>query len=296
LQRLAEEELWKQAETSRARADRIATLDRLLISYPDGIHAEKAHQRQAALLAQETDATLESNGAGEPNILPLVQRHVGMDAPGNDRGTWIRGIATLGDCERICLTDSGCAGYTYNGRRSTCILKDSVVALSRHGENPVTGVVLTRVGDRRHFLVVPTPTPGPLPSEALSSDEIEVANRLRRLFRQRYRLEGISGINVSITLCYSQVRNARLGFDALLYCIALDLSASRIASSLPSAEKSGSSRFNEVQQAHARATSIMRTMNIEDRALVLARAELIADQTGLETVMVKPKAAVPRRR
>jgi hypothetical protein len=77
---------------------------------------------------------------GKPN----VRRHFGVDSPGDDRGSWIRHVGTVDDCENICLADPGCAGYTYNARRSTCIPKNRIGALVRHNENPVTGVILGR--------------------------------------------------------------------------------------------------------------------------------------------------------
>lgn len=67
---------------------------------------------------------------------PSVRRHFGMDAPGNDRGMWIRHVGTVNDCENICLADPGCAGYTYNARRSTCIPKNRIGQLILHGETP----------------------------------------------------------------------------------------------------------------------------------------------------------------
>jgi uncharacterized caspase-like protein len=294
LQRLAEEELWKQAEASRSRADSVATLDRLLISYPDGIYAEKAHQRQAALRAQEPGPTFGNVSSG-PVSPRGVQRHVGMDAPGNDRGSWIRGVATLDACESICLADPGCAGYTYNGRRSTCIPKDRIGSLLRHDENPVTGVVGPWVGARHDLSASQHADPGLLSSRPLSIDEIEIANRLRRQFRQRYQQKGISGINVSTTLCYDQVRKDALGTDAALYCIALDLLASQVAATSAEAGRGGFARFNDVRNAYARATSIMTIMNIRDRESMLARARLIADQATREAAIANPKSASRRR-
>ncbi len=75
-----------------------------------------------------------------------VRRHFGMDAPGNDRGSWIRNVGSVDDCESICLADPGCAGYTYNTRRSTCIPKNRIGSLVQHNEQPVTGEFLGRAG------------------------------------------------------------------------------------------------------------------------------------------------------
>jgi len=92
---------------------------------------------------------------------PDVRRHFGMDAPGNDRGSWIRQVGTVDACETLCLADPGCAGYTYNTRRSTCIPKNRIGPLVRHSENPVTGVILGRAGDTAmHSEVSPAGEPG----------------------------------------------------------------------------------------------------------------------------------------
>jgi hypothetical protein len=77
---------------------------------------------------------------------PNVRRHFGMDAPGNDRGNWILNVDSLEHCESICLADPGCAGYTYNVRRTTCIPKSRIGSLVQHNEQPVTGEILGRAG------------------------------------------------------------------------------------------------------------------------------------------------------
>jgi hypothetical protein len=77
---------------------------------------------------------------------PNVRRHFGMDAPGNDRGSWVLNVDSLEDCESICLADPGCAGYTYNVRRTTCIPKSRIGSLVQHNEQPVTGEILGRAG------------------------------------------------------------------------------------------------------------------------------------------------------
>ena len=71
---------------------------------------------------------------------PRVRHYENLDATGNDRGSWIRGVSSA-DCESICIADSGCAGYTYNRLRATCIPKSVVVRLMSSGEPAVTGVV-----------------------------------------------------------------------------------------------------------------------------------------------------------
>lgn len=86
-----------------------------------------------------------------------VRRHAGMDAPGNDRGSWIKHVGTVDDCESICLADPGCAGYTYNVRRSTCIPKNRISSLVPNNEEPVTGVVLGRAGGSSGLKVIRYP-------------------------------------------------------------------------------------------------------------------------------------------
>ena len=71
---------------------------------------------------------------------PRVRHYENVDASGNDRGSWIRGVSSAA-CESICIADSGCAGYTYNRSRATCIPKSIVVRLMGSSEPAVTGVV-----------------------------------------------------------------------------------------------------------------------------------------------------------
>lgn len=52
-------------------------------------------------------------------------RYPNMDAPGND-AKWVRGIASVEQCETICLAETACAGYTYNNYKSTCIPKTAI--------------------------------------------------------------------------------------------------------------------------------------------------------------------------
>jgi hypothetical protein len=72
--------------------------------------------------------------------VPRVRHYDNLDAPGNDRGSWIRGV-TSGECESICMADTGCAGYTYNRKRDTCIPKSAIRRLTNSVEAAVTGVV-----------------------------------------------------------------------------------------------------------------------------------------------------------
>jgi len=71
---------------------------------------------------------------------PRVRHYENVDAPGNDRGSWIRGVSSA-DCESICIADSECAGYTYNRSRAICIPKNMVVRLMGSSEPAMTGVV-----------------------------------------------------------------------------------------------------------------------------------------------------------
>ncbi len=96
------------------------------------------HARDAATTGVLTDRTPAPDifaGAG-----PRVRHYENMDAPGNDRGSWIRGVSSA-DCESICLADNGCAGYTYNRLRATCIPKNVVNRLISSNEPAMTGVV-----------------------------------------------------------------------------------------------------------------------------------------------------------
>ena len=69
-----------------------------------------------------------------------VTRYPNMDAPGND-AKWVRGVASVGQCENLCLADTACAGYTYNINKSTCIPKTTIGPLSPTRELAVTGIV-----------------------------------------------------------------------------------------------------------------------------------------------------------
>ena len=71
---------------------------------------------------------------------PRVRHYENVDAPGHDRGSWIHGVSSA-DCESICIADNGCAGYTYNRLRSTCIPKSAVAGVVSSSEPAITGVV-----------------------------------------------------------------------------------------------------------------------------------------------------------
>ena len=74
-----------------------------------------------------------------PNIAAHVRQYPNMDASGNDRGEWIPGVSSK-DCESICVADSGCAGYTYNRQKLTCIPKNFIGGLAP-SEAALTGIV-----------------------------------------------------------------------------------------------------------------------------------------------------------
>jgi uncharacterized protein len=71
---------------------------------------------------------------------PKVTRYPNMDAPGND-SPWVPGIATVDQCENLCLANPACAGYTYNIKHSTCIPKTAIGPLSQAAVPAVTGIV-----------------------------------------------------------------------------------------------------------------------------------------------------------
>jgi hypothetical protein len=75
--------------------------------------------------------------AADPAVTGIVERRTGsahaedtassnggkvtcypnMDAPGSD-AKWVRGVASVEQCENLCIADSACAGYTYNIKQS----------------------------------------------------------------------------------------------------------------------------------------------------------------------------------
>jgi Caspase domain/PAN domain/Outer membrane lipoprotein len=72
-----------------------------------------------------------------------VQRYVGKDAPGNDLGKWLADIPSEDECQRACLSDSSCVGYTYNVANSACFPK-SWTTLTPTTHVAVTGVIIDR--------------------------------------------------------------------------------------------------------------------------------------------------------
>jgi hypothetical protein len=86
------------------------------------------------------DYTVTLNPTSPTSPAPHVRHYENVDAPGNNRGNWIRGVSSA-DCESISIADGGCAGYTYNRSRATCIPKSIVVRLMGSSEPAVTGVV-----------------------------------------------------------------------------------------------------------------------------------------------------------
>ena len=55
-------------------------------------------------------------------------------------------IASVEECENLCLTDPSCAGYTYNVNKTTCIPKTAIGLLTPTREPAITGVVNQRSG------------------------------------------------------------------------------------------------------------------------------------------------------
>ena len=70
-----------------------------------------------------------------------------MDAPGND-AKWVRGVASVEQCENLCIADSACAGYTYNIKQSACFPKTAIGPLAPSSIPTVTGVVDRQSGNR----------------------------------------------------------------------------------------------------------------------------------------------------
>jgi hypothetical protein len=96
------------------------------------------HARDAARTGVLTDRTpAPETSAGRT---PRVRHYENVDAPGHDRGGWIRGVSSA-DCESICIADDGCAGYTYNRLRTTCIPKSIVARVVNSSEPATTGIV-----------------------------------------------------------------------------------------------------------------------------------------------------------
>ena len=96
------------------------------------------HARDAARTGVLTDRTpAPETSAGRT---PRVGHYENVDAPGHDRGGWIRGVSSA-DCESICIADDGCAGYTYNRLRTTCIPKSIVARVVNSSEPATTGIV-----------------------------------------------------------------------------------------------------------------------------------------------------------
>jgi len=96
------------------------------------------YARDAATTGVLTDRTPAPDTIAGP--APRVRHYENVDAPGYDRGSWIRGVSSA-DCESICIADSGCAGYTYNRLRATCVPKSVVGRLVNSSEPAMTGVV-----------------------------------------------------------------------------------------------------------------------------------------------------------
>jgi len=75
-----------------------------------------------------------------PNVTPRVQQYPDMDAAGGDRGEAIYGKSST-SCATICLSDPGCAGYTYKRQTLTCSLKSFIGGLAPAADPTVTGII-----------------------------------------------------------------------------------------------------------------------------------------------------------
>lgn len=146
LQRLREEELWRRADGAASPQDAMRALEIELLAFPNGVYTEKARIRLAALQEAEKSAIPDSRPPIAEPARPTaaVRRLANSDAPGNDRGGYITGVSTVEECERTCIGDAGCAGYTYNIRRQVCILKNAIGPIARAPEPAITGVIDAR--------------------------------------------------------------------------------------------------------------------------------------------------------
>jgi len=145
LKRLREEELWKRAKIAVSTEDRIGVLDQLVAAYPDGVYAEKAKEERSRLTAAAPPAqTLPARY--QPSSSPAgasLERYEGKDAPGSDLGHWVEDVSEQ-QCERQCLADRACVGFTYNLRRSVCIEKAAIRHLTPAADAAVTVVIPDR--------------------------------------------------------------------------------------------------------------------------------------------------------
>jgi uncharacterized caspase-like protein/uncharacterized protein len=137
----------------------VAVLERYIQEFPGSFYADIARARLEELKKNQTSApsappspsapppppVIESVLEQKPepiyqNVTPKVTRYPNMDAPGNDE-KWVPGIATVEECESLCLLDPACAGYTYNIKHTTCIPKTAIGSLTQPSDPAITGIV-----------------------------------------------------------------------------------------------------------------------------------------------------------
>ncbi len=135
-----------------------------------------------------------------------ITRFRNMDARGND-AKWVHAIASVEECENLCLTDPSCAGYTYNVNKATCIPKTAIGSLTPTREPAITGVVNQRSGGSIAQSGMPpaaTPSFDCLKARATGERAIcasQILSRLDGELANRYRawLDSHSGAAASVS-------------------------------------------------------------------------------------------------
>ena len=142
---------WIRGVSSVDDCERICQQDAGCVGYTINLSRSVCIKKnQIGTLASSRDSALTGILTDRTNVAaistpsqPRVQYYDGMDIPGRDRGSFLRNV-TAQECENICLADRGCAGYTYNKKRSACIPKDSIGPMVRALEPAFSGVVQGR--------------------------------------------------------------------------------------------------------------------------------------------------------
>jgi Caspase domain/Outer membrane lipoprotein/PAN domain len=130
---------WLRHVVSEDDCERACASDSRCVGYTYNINASTCIRKSRIVQITETSQ------AAVTGILidREVQRYVGKDSPGNDRGQWLADISSEDECQRACLSDSGCVGYTYNIAASACFPK-SWITLAPTTHVAVTGVIMDR--------------------------------------------------------------------------------------------------------------------------------------------------------